>query len=250
MCLLLIAINHHPYYPLVIAANRDELHTRSASEAEFWDNNPAILAGKDLQAGGTWLGISKQGRFAAVTNYQEQITKPRPPRSRGELVITFLESNLTSEAYAGHVLKNGNEYQGFTLVFGTIDDLHYCSNRSDTSEQLTPGIHGLSNHLFNDDSYKVSKGKDALDKLLSGPDNISHEDLFTLLQDRTLKWQGNFNEDKNRMSPIFINEQDFGTRCSTVILVTSTGNIHFLERTFARDGVPVRTVQYEFAYRS
>jgi len=162
-----MAFKHYPDYPLIIAANRDEFHARPASEAHFWDNNPAILAGKDLQAGGTWLGITKHGRFAAVTNYHEQTPDPVSPKSRGVLVIDYLESNMSSRDYANQLLKSGNDYQGFTLVFGTIDDLYYCSNRSNTCEQITQGIHGLSNHLFNDTSYKVLKGKDSLNNLVS-----------------------------------------------------------------------------------
>jgi uncharacterized protein with NRDE domain len=245
-----MAIKHHPDYPLIIAANRDEFLSRPASEARFWNDKPAILAGRDLQAGGTWLGITKYGRFAAVTNYHEQIPKPVPDKSRGDLVVNFLESALLPQEYANYVLNNGNEYQGFTLVYGTVDDLHYCSNRLNKSEQIKSGIHGLSNYLFNDSSYKVKKGKESLTKILTDPDKISHEDLFSLLQDRTLEWQRNITEDKSRISPIFIKGQDFGTRCSTVILVDNKGNVDFSERTFLTEGTPAKTVQYEFVYRS
>ena len=250
MCLLLLAFKRHPGYPLIIAANRDESHSRPASEAHFWNDKPDILAGKDLQAGGTWLGISKHGRFAAVTNYHDETPEPVPPRSRGALVMDFLESDMPSQEYANHILKNGNEYQGFTLVYGTVEDLYYCSNRSNKSEQITPGIHGLSNHLFNNDSYKVRKGKDSLTKLMSGPDKISHENLFSLLLDRTLEWRSDITEEKSYHSPIFIKGQDFGTRCSTVILVDNNGNIDFSERSFSPEGSPAKTVQYEFVYRS
>ena len=129
MCLLLMAFKHHPDYPLIIAANRDEFHSRPASEAHYWNDKPTILAGRDLQAGGTWLGISKNGKFASVTNYHEQISEPVPPLSRGALIIDFLKSDMTSQEYANHILKSGNAYQGFTLVFGTVDDLYNCSNR-------------------------------------------------------------------------------------------------------------------------
>jgi len=250
MCLLLLAFKLHHCYPLIIAANRDEFHSRPASEAHFWNDKPDILAGKDLQAGGTWLGISKHGRFAAVTNDHDETPAPVPPRSRGALVMDFLESDLHPQEYAINILKNGYEYQGFTLVFGTFNDLYYCSSRTNKSEQVKAGIHGLSNQLFNEDSYKVRRGKDLLNILLSGPDKISHEDLFFLLQDRTMEWLGNIAEEKKSHSPIFIKGQDFGTRCSTVILVNNTGNVHFLERTFLPDSTPIKTVQYQFAYRS
>ncbi len=249
MCLLLIAFKHHPDYPLIIAANRDEYHGRPASEAHFWNDKPEILAGKDLQAGGTWLGISKYGRFAAVTNFHEQTPEPVPPKSRGALVIDFLESDMPAQEYADRVVKNANEYQGFTLVFGTIDDLYCCSNRTNKPEQIKPGIHGLSNQLFNDNSYKVRIGKDSLNKILTGPHKIYREYLFSLLGERTLEWHSNTTEEMSNQS-LFIEGQDFGTRCSTVIWINDDKKVHFSERTFSPDGTPVKTVQHEFVYRS
>ncbi len=244
-----MAIKHHPDYPLIIAANRDEHHARPASEADFWKNKPDILAGKDLQAGGTWLGISKQGRYAAVTNYCEQMKEPVFPRSRGALVIDFLESDKLSQEYANHVLNNGNDFQGFTLVFGTFDDLYWCSNRPNECKQIKPGVHGLSNLIINDDSYKVSKGKDSLNNLLSGQDKITPEELFSLLGDRTLEWGSDITEKKESNSPIFIKGQDFGTRCSTIILINKNGNVHFFEKTFSPEGTETKTVEYNFVYR-
>jgi uncharacterized protein with NRDE domain len=245
-----MAIKHHPDYPLIIAANRDEFHRRPASEARFWDNNPSILAGRDLQAGGTWLGMTTGGRFAAVTNYHDQISQPLPPQSRGALVLDFLQSDLPSQEFAKHILKHGTEYQGFTLVFGTVDDLFYCSNRSNACDQIKKGVHGLSNNLFNDTSYKVNKSKEHLNNLLSAKDKVSSEDLFSILRDSTLQWQGHITEESNNMSPIFIKGQDFGTRCSTVILVNDKGNVHFSERTFSPDGTIAKTVQYNFTIES
>ncbi|UCH82100.1 MAG: NRDE family protein [Nitrospiraceae bacterium] len=172
-----------------------------------------------------------------------------PPRSRGALVIDYLESDNTSRDHAHHVLKNGNEYQGFTLVFGTVNDLYYCSNRSKRSEQIKPGIHGLSNHLFNEGSRKVRKGTESLHKLLSGPDSIYAEELFLLLQDRTLERQSKITVVKESQSPIFIKGQEFGTRCSTVILIDKDGKVLFSERTFLPEGTPEKTVEYEFVYR-
>lgn len=204
MCLLLLSFKHLPEYPFIIAANRDEYHARPASVAHFWDDKPDILAGKDLQAGGTWLGITKRGRFAAVTNYHEQIPEPVPPKSRGALVIDFLESDSSSYEYAHQALKNGNDYQGFTLVYGTVEDMYFCSNRSEIPEQIEPGIHALSNHLFNDSSYKVRKSKESFYKLVSERDRINHEDLFSLLQDRTLERRSDIAEEKEGHSPIFI----------------------------------------------
>ncbi len=241
-----MAFRQHPDYPLMIAANRDEYHARPSAKAQFWNDKPAILAGRDLQAGGTWLGISKYGRFAAVTNFHEHLSGPVPPLSRGALVIEFLASDMTSQEYAHHILKNGNVYQGFTLVFGLFNDLYWCSNRSNECEQIKPGVHGLSNLLFNDNSYKVRRGRESLNNLLSGPDRISLENLFSFLGDRTLEWHNNITEDTSSHSPIFIKGKEFGTRCSTVILIDNNGKVNFSERTFSPEGTRTKTVKYEF----
>jgi uncharacterized protein with NRDE domain len=241
-----MAFKHHPDYPMIIAANRDEYHARPSAKAQFWNDKPAILAGRDLQAGGTWLGISKHGRFAAVTNFHEHLSGPVPPLSRGALVIDYLESDMTSQEYEYHILKNGNAYQGFTLVCGAFNDMYWCSNRSNACEQITPGVHGLSNLLFNDNSYKVMRGRESLNNLVSRPDSISLEDLFSILGDRTVEWHNDITEDTSSHSPIFITGKEFGTRCSTVILIDINGKVNFSERTFSPEGARTKTVKYEF----
>jgi len=252
MCFLICAHKSHRDYPLIVAANRDEFHARPSREAQFWNDEPYILAGRDLQAGGTWLGITRQGRIAAVTNFHEQAMMPLPPLSRGALVSDFLRSHASPEEYAQYIIHNGNDYQGFTLVFGTVDTLHYCSNRTNTCEQITPGIHGLSNHTFNDNSSKVSKGREAMKKLLSQSDSLSPDDMFSLLSDRTqasdpeLAVHGDKGEAERIYSPVFIIGKEFGTRCSTAILIDSRGSAHLSERTFSPEGAPIKTVEYQF----
>jgi uncharacterized protein with NRDE domain len=249
---MLCAHKSHPDYPLIIAANRDEFHARPASEANYWNDEPSILAGRDLQAGGTWLGITKYGRIAAVTNYHEQTLNPLPPQSRGALVSDFLRSDAPPQEYAEHLILNGSDYQGFTLVFGKVGALFHYSNRSNKCEQVAPGIHGLSNHLFNDNSWKVRKGGASLKDLLSRPDSISPEDLLTLLSDRTrapsaaLSVHGYETEKEGMYSSIFITGKEFGTRCSTAIVIDNRGNVRFSERTFSPEGLTVKTVEYEF----
>lgn len=253
MCLFLCAYKSHPDYPLIIAANRDEFHARPASEARYWDDEPYILAGRDLQAGGTWLGITKYGRIAAVTNYHEKKPQPLPPKSRGSLVSDFLRSDTSPQKYAEHLICDVRDYQGFTLVFGKVGALFHYSNRSNKCEQVAPGIHGLSNHLFNDNSYKVGRGRTLLKNLLSRPYSISPEDLFTLLSDRTrtpraaLSVHGYETEKEGMYSSIFITGKEFGTRCSTAIIVDSRGNVRFSEKTFSPEGSAVKTVEYEFS---
>ncbi len=253
MCLFLCAYKSHPDYPLIIAANRDEFHARPASEAQYWNDKPSILAGKDLEAGGTWLGITKYGRIAAVTNYHEKKLDPLPPQSRGALVYDFLHSDKSPEDFAEHLISDGSKYQGFTLVFGTVDALFHYSNRSNKYEHIAHGIHGLSNHLFNDNSWKVGKGKESLKNLLSRPDSISPEDLFSLLGDKTRaprttsSAHGYETEKEGLYSSIFITGKEFGTRCSTVIIIDNGGSVRFSERTFSPEGSAAKTVEYEFS---
>ncbi len=253
MCLFLCAYKSLPDYPLIIAANRDEFHARPASEAQYWNDKPSMLAGKDLQAGGTWLGITKYGRIAAVTNYHEKKLDPLPPQSRGALVSDFLSSDRPPENFAEHLISDGSKYQGFTLVFGTVDVLFHYSNRSNSHEQIAPGIHGLSNHLFNDNSWKVRKGAAFLKDLLSRPDSISPEDLFTLLSNGTRAPRAESSvhdyetEKEGLYSSIFITGKEFGTRCSTAIVIDNKGNVRFSERTFSPEGLTLKTVEYEFS---
>ena len=253
MCLFLCAHKSHPDYPLIIAANRDEFHNRPASEAQFWNDTPSMLAGKDLQAGGTWLGITKYGRIAAVTNYHEETLNPLPTKSRGSLVSDFLRSDAPPQEHAEHLIHIGRDYQGFTLVFGKVGALFHYSNRSNKCEEVAQGIHGLSNHLFNDNSWKVGQGRTFLKDLLSRPDSLSPENLFTILSDRTraprtaLPVHAYETEKEGLYSSIFIIGKEFGTRCSTAIIINSRGNVRFSERTFSPEGSAVKTVEYEFS---
>jgi uncharacterized protein with NRDE domain len=240
MCLLLIASKTHQRYPLIIAANRDEYYSRPSAEAQFWKDETSILAGRDMQAGGTWLGMTRQGRIAAVTNFHEDTIHPQPPKSRGELVTGFLRSDASPQDHSKHIMSTGLDYQGFTLVFGTTDALLCCSNRTNAGGHINPGVHGLGNYRLNDGSYKVVKGRDALRSLLSQPAGITPDRLFSLLGDRTRPGE------QDSLSPIFITGREFGTRCSTVIMIDNEGNVFFSEKSFSPEGKEIKKVEYEF----
>jgi uncharacterized protein with NRDE domain len=252
MCLLLCSYKSNPDYPLILAANRDELHSRPAAEAQFWNDEPSVLAGRDLQAGGTWLGITKHGRIAAVTNYHDKTLSPLSPKSRGSLVSDFLKSDSTPREYAEHIIQSGHSYQGFTLVFGTVNDQYHNTNSMNEYGQITPGIHGLSNRILNEKSFKVVKGKEDLRSLSAKPDSVSCDALFSLLGDRTrapapeLTSHDDTSEEEGSYSSIFIVGKESGTRCSTAILIDNKGNVRFSEKTFSPEGIPIKTVQYEF----
>lgn len=251
MCLILFAYQTHPGYKLVLAANRDEFYVRPTAQAGFWDDAPNVLAGRDLKAGGTWLGVTKAGRFAAVTNYRERKTGNPVSTSRGKLVSGYLAGTLPPDAYLQEVAAEGHLYRGFNLIAGDPDALGYYSNREGRMRPLEPGIYGLSNHVLDTPWPKVRTGKDRLAEILSTSD-FSIEALFGLLTDETragddaLPDTGVGLEIERMLSSRFIKSETYGTRSSTVLLIDYENRVRFIERTFAA-GLP-ETKQAEFEY--
>jgi uncharacterized protein with NRDE domain len=237
MCLILMAYQQHPRYPLIIAANRDEFYDRPTERAAFWEESPELFAGRDLLRGGSWLGGTRAGRIAALTNYREpHQPDPRAP-SRGELVSNFLKGALTPEQYLARLQVEGPAYHGFNLIFGTPGCLYCYSNRSSHPVRIGPGIHGLSNHLLDTPWPKVVRGKEALAAALR-EDVLSREALFALLADRhpapdpLLPDTGIGLEWERLLSPIFIASERYGTRSSSLLLVGSDGVVTLAERTY------------------
>ena len=217
MCLILVAWRTSEAHPLIVAANRDEFHARPAASAAFWDDRPQILAGRDLEARGTWMGISRSGRFAAVTNYRGA-REPRAAESRGGLVTGFLDGQGASAAYISEVRKKATSYGGFNLLVSDGRELWWMSNRDGTPRRLEPGIHGLANALL--DSADVEPRKRRFEEALSpGP---SVEPLFTVLAEARI------------LDPVY------GTRCSTVYF-----GRRYAERSFSADGTEQDTLHYE-----
>lgn len=238
MCLISIAIDVHPVYPLIIAANRDEFYTRPTGPLDFWDQNPEILAGKDLQSGGTWLGVTRKGKIAAVTNFRDPGSMTPWGQSRGHLVKDYLEGNTQPDKYLAHIEKNKNSYSGFNLVLGDTGQLWWYSNKNGGIIKLTAGIHAVSNHLLNTPWPKVKAIKRKMQKLISNSRVIGPYEVLEMLFDRTpapddqlpdtgvnLQWE-------RMLSPVFVESPDYGTRSSSVILVDKSGKLLFCERTF------------------
>ena len=252
MCLILFAWQSHPRYRLVLAANRDEFHQRPTAAADFWEDNPRILAGRDLQAGGTWLGITRTGRFAAITNYREPLTPEIPPeRSRGYLVRDFLASDRAPHVHAGELISGGSSYQGFNLLLGAPGSLLYVSNRDAGPAEVSAGSHGLSNHLLDTDWPKVHSGRERLDELLK-EEKIDVGALFAVLADRVLT-PGEIPENlETRLAPerlmkhYFIVSPEYGTRSSTIVLLGRDGSVTFKEREFDPDGKETGTRSFEW----
>ncbi|MEW6334494.1 MAG: NRDE family protein [Thermodesulfobacteriota bacterium] len=251
MCLILFAWQHHPDYPLILAANRDEFYERPTAPAAFWQDARGLLAGRDLRAGGTWLGVTRGGRFAALTNYRDPAALKEVAPSRGELVSGYLHGRRTPEAYLRRLRPEAARYNGFGLLAGNPDQLHYFSNRGGSSA-VSPGIHGMSNHLLDTPWPKVERGKQALEGLLERERTPSTESLLALLADRSrppderLPATGVGLEWERVLSPLFIESPLYGTRSSTVLTIDRRGCVTFVERLFNGGNDPWLTSRFDF----
>jgi len=252
MCLLLVARNTHPTYPLILLANRDEYYNRRSTSAAFWDEAPFLLAGRDLRAGGTWLGITKSGRIGAVTNYRDPASFNKDAPSRGKLVSDFLMGQESPVMFLNRVDRDADRFNGFNLIIGDKERLFWYSNRSRRIHPLPSGIHGLSNHLLNTPWPKVTKAQKALSDLLSEHGEVPVGGLFRLLADRSiapdeaLPKTGVGLEWERILSPIFIVSPTYGTRSSTVLLIDRDDQVTFVEKTFNSDLNHAHVVRHEF----
>ncbi len=251
MCLIFLSINQHPTYKLIVAANRDEFYNRKTASAHYWEEHPHLLAGRDLQAGGTWMGITTGGRISMITNYRDPHNiNPNAP-SRGQLVTDFLVSDLQPKTYLDSVAPHGHFYNGFNLLVGSVDELHYYSNYKNTIEVLTPGLHALSNHLLDTPWPKVSRGLNTFQNLLHTR-TIQSDTLFDFLYDELrapddqLPDTGIGLERERALSAIFIKSPGYGSRCSTVMLVTHTNEVFFAERVYNLESFEYTTKQFQF----
>ena len=253
MCLLVLAWRSHPVYTLVLAGNRDEFHDRPAAPADWWEDAPDVVAGRDLRAGGTWLGANRRGRFAVVTNYREPLEEGRGPRSRGELVADYLAGHARPGAYAGEVGARGHAYGGFNLLVGDADELAYVSNRGRGPEILPPGIYGLSNHLLDTPWPKLERARARFAGTLA--DDAEPETIMNILADRTpapddaLPRTGIGLEWERLLSPAFISSPLYGTRCTTVLRLSGAGAADLAERRFDADGRTTGESRFEFSIR-
>ena len=251
MCLLLFSFKMHPRYPLVLAANRDEDYGRPSAPAAFWHDVPDVLAGRDLREGGTWFGITKKGRIAALTNYRDPASVRDDALSRGWLVSDFLRSREEPLTYLRNLTFQADKYNGFSLILGDLPCLYYFSNR-DGMFELSPGLYGLSNHLLDTPWPKVKRGKEALESLLLREQKPLPEEVFNILTDRSipddesLPDTGVGLEWERILSPIFISSPTYGTRSSTVLMINRKGHVTFIEKIFNAHTEPFMMVKFEF----
>lgn len=251
MCLIFLSLNNHPTYKLIVAANRDEFYNRKTEAASFWKDHPNIVGGRDLEAMGTWMALSKQGKLSLVTNYRDlKNIKPQAP-SRGQLVTDFLLNGLSPKDYLNQVEEKGKDYNGFNLIVGSAQELHYYSNYKGGVEKIEPGLHGLSNHLLDTPWPKVTSGLERMKILLASKD-IDPVKLFDLLyDDRTapdnrLPDTGVGLERERMLSAMFIKSPNYGTRCSTVIMIDQDDHVYFAERVYDLSTFEYTSQSFEF----
>jgi uncharacterized protein with NRDE domain len=257
MCLLIFAHRVCPRYPLLVAANRDEFHARPTAPAQFWEDYPQLLAGRDLEQGGTWMGVTRNGRFAAITNYRDPARTAPAPRSRGELPLAYLTGRLAPEAYLQQLQPRAQEYAGFNLLLGDANNLWYFSNsgmpESDSPRPLEPGIYGLSNAQLDTPWPKVSLGRHKLQVLLQGAYIPDHDSLRNLVGDRLpanptlLASQGLQGEMDQLLSSQFITTGSYGTRSSTSMWYDANGMCHWREQSFDASGELCNTLETSFS---
>ena len=257
MCLLVLAWRVHPRYRLVVAANRDEYHDRPAEPLAPWPAPPALLAGRDLRAGGTWLGIDQRRRFGVITNYREQPQISTDTPSRGGLIPEFLTDPAGAGDYLGALRPRAARYGGFNLLLADEHSLWYGSNRvAPFARRLEPGVYGLSNHSLDSPWPKLTRVRSAFERWLAdAPDGEDASAvLFGMLDDRRAAatgtepaHEGTPGSWERALSAPFVEHPQFGTRCSTVLLLEPSGALHMSERRFDRHGRPVGQSEYRLA---
>jgi uncharacterized protein with NRDE domain len=254
MCLIILSWRTRADFPLIIAANRDEFYDRPSLPADFWPDHPDILGGRDLKEGGTWLGITRKGRIAALTNYRDPLSMRGNAPSRGWLVRDFLTGGDRPGDYLERLQQEAPRYNGFSLLLGDGSGLYYLSNRGGGGvTPLSPGIHGLSNHLLDTPWPKIRKAREHFHSAIAGKDKPRSEDLFDVLADSSRPEDGDLPatgiglEWERILSSVFIASPVYGTRSSTVLMVDRFGRVRFAERQFDGNGGAWMTARFAFS---
>jgi uncharacterized protein with NRDE domain len=243
MCLIVFAHKVHEEFPLVMLANRDEFYQRPTTRADWWAEQPHLLAGKDLQAGGTWMGVTKTGRIAAITNFREPNNIKENAPSRGALVTDFLLANEAPIDYLNRIAQKGQAYNGFNLIVSDANSMAYYSNRGEKPEILAPGIYGLSNHLLDTPWPKVVKVKNGFTQMIHANRIPNNSDPFFDLMldgqraaDKELPDTGISLEWERLLSPLFIESPAYGTRVSTFLKINQKNQLSYEERAYVPRG--------------
>jgi uncharacterized protein with NRDE domain len=250
MCLVLLVWRVHPDFPVILAANWDEFHKRPTASAVWWPAGAGILAGRDLQAGGTWLGVTRAGRFAALTNFRDPEVQRADVPSRGNLVTEVLMSGQSVADTLDQLRKVAPNYNAFNMLFGDGQELGIFESVRGDGRELGPGIYGLSNHLLDTPWPKVRNAKSRLASALT--DMHDETAVMSLLRDdrqaadADLPRTGVGLEWERLLSSAFVRAADYGTRCSTVFRLDHAGRAYFDEWSWDRAGEEVGRKSYQF----
>lgn len=252
MCILFIAIAQHPDYPLIVAANRDEYYARPSEQMHFWQDHSEVLAGRDKQAGGTWLGINRNGQFAAVTNFRDRLHYRKDARSRGELVTRF----LTGDYRQNHIRQfhrfldsQHGYYNPFNLLYGDLQSVWAWSHVETTPAQLSPGFHSVSNGPIDQPWPKMSRGVEKLTQYIQKTDQINSDELLEIMRDSTqadlslLPDTGIGSDRERQLSSIFVRSNDYGTRTTSLLRFSDT-RIDITECNYSTSGTPTSLVDF------
>ena len=252
MCFIVLAHRIHPRYRLVFASNRDEFYERPTAPASFWDEAPQVLAGRDLKGGGTWMGMTRTGRFAALTNHRDFYNLKENAPTRGALVADFLTGSQRPQVYLEALAPEADRYNGFNLMVGDAHDLYSFSNVDPVIRKLTPGLYGLSNAVLDTPWPKVERGKERLRALLQAQE-MDEEALLDLLADTqtapdaALPDTGIGQAWERLLSSIFIESETYGTRASTIVLIDYDDHVTFIERASGPDVQGEARQRFEFS---
>ncbi|WP_339080402.1 NRDE family protein [Pseudomonas sp. TMP9] len=246
MCLIVLAWRPGHAQPLLVAANRDEFYARPSLPLAEWPELPGVFAGRDTQAGGTWLGVGPNGRFAALTNIRD-LSLPLGARSRGELPLAFLSGQLSRAALLRQLSEQRADYSGFNLLLGDTQQLWHFNSQTGCATALAEGVHGLSNADLNTPWPKLTKAKQALHKQLETPQIDSLLDLMgdpTQAPDAALPQTGIGLASERLLSSLFIASAAYGTRASSALIVNADGSRRLAERSFGADGCYLGEVEF------
>ena len=238
MCLIAFSYRQSEKYPLVLIANRDESYARASRAAAFWEGEAGILGGRDLEKGGTWLGINRHGRFAAVTNYRDGLVEKSSSRSRGLLVSEYLQQTGCVEDYLQHSIDSADQYGDFNLLLGDTRSVYFLNSREAEYRELSKGSYALSNGHLDSNWPKMKRAREEIDGRVQGQQALEHEALLDVLSDRRIARDEdlpNTNvglELERKLSPIFIAGENYGTRVSTVLTIDSSHEVLLSERSY------------------
>ena len=261
MCLITFAYRVNDKYPLVLSANRDEFFSRKSREAQFWKDEVGcsnLLAGKDLEAGGTWIGVTKSGKFAAITNLRSNSEDDQASLSRGALTLEYLIGKESPLNFARTIVGNLSSYRGFNLLLGDKQEIVFMNSKEKSILPLEPGVYAFSNNTLNSNYPKVVKGKDKLAKLVDTETELNPDLLIDMMRDRTTAADNSLPSTilskalEKKLSAIFVSDTDrnYGTLCTTAFVTNSSGKTQFIEQNYDELGCPTRSHYFEYSQPS